>query len=49
MRVVGSTTSYGGGAAAYTYSTMTNIQWLPATAVNVAKALVTIPHGFRHV
>lgn len=49
MRVVGSTTSYGGGAAAFTYSTTTNIRWLPATADNVAKALVTIPHGFRHV
>ena len=49
VRVAGSTTSYGGGAARFTYSTVTNIQWLPATAANVAKTLVTIPHGFRHV
>ena len=49
VRVVGSTTSYGGGAKPFTYSTTTNIQWLPATAVNVAKALVTIPRGFKHV
>jgi hypothetical protein len=27
---------------------VTNIRWLPATAANVAKALVTIPHGFKH-
>jgi hypothetical protein len=47
--VAGSTTSYGGGAARITYSTVTNIQWLPATAANVAKTLVTIPRGFRHV
>ncbi len=48
VREIGSTTSYGGGAKAYTYSTVTNIRWLPATAANVAKALVTIPHGFKH-
>ena len=49
VRAVGSTTSYGGGATAFTYSTVTNIRWLPATAANVAKAIVTIPRGFRHV
>jgi hypothetical protein len=48
VRVVGSTTSYG-GAAAFTYSTTTNIRWQPATAANVAKAIVTVPRGFRHV
>jgi hypothetical protein len=49
VRAIGSTTSYGGGAKAYTYSTVTNIQWRPATAANVAQAVVTIPRGFRHV
>ena len=49
VRMVGSTTSYGGGATTFTYSTTTNIRWLPATADNVAKALVTIPRGFKHV
>jgi len=49
VRVVSSTTSYGGGARRSTYATTTNIRWLPPTAANVAKTIVTIPRGFRHV
>ena len=49
MRVVSSTTSYGGGTGHSTHATTTNIRWLPPTAANVANAVVTIPRGFRHV
>ena len=38
-----------GGPAANTYGTgVTDIQWLPPTRANKAKALVAIPAGFRH-
>jgi hypothetical protein len=49
VRMTGSTTSFGGGAAPFTYSTVTNIQWLPPTAGNIARSIITIPPGFRHV
>ena len=39
-----------GGPAPSTYSTsVTDMQWLPPTAANIAKALVTIPAGFHQV
>ncbi len=39
-----------GGPAPSTYSTsVTDMQWLRPTAANIAKALVTIPPGFRQV
>jgi hypothetical protein len=28
---------------------VTNVQWLPPTAANIAKALVTIPPGYTQV
>jgi len=46
VRMVGSTQTYGDGSS-YTSSFVTNVQWLPATPANVAKALVTIPPGFH--
>jgi hypothetical protein len=49
VRLSGSTASFGGGAPRYTYSTVTNIQWLPPTAANIARSIVTIPPGFKHV
>jgi hypothetical protein len=38
------------GPAPSTYSTsVTEMQWLPPTAANVAQSLVTIPAGFQQV
>lgn len=49
VRVSGSGYTFGGPAPS-TYSTsVTDIQWLRPTAANIAKALVTIPAGFRQV
>lgn len=49
VRLSGSGETFGGPAAS-TYGTgVTDIQWLPPTRANKAKALVTIPAGFRHV
>jgi hypothetical protein len=47
VRIDGSTQTYGGSAGSGTSSAVTNVQWLPATPANVAKALVTIPPGFH--
>jgi hypothetical protein len=47
VRMYGSTQTYGGSAGRYTSSSVTDVQWLPATPVNVARALVTIPPGFH--
>lgn len=49
VRMYGATISYGGGANRYTYATVTDFGWLPPTAANVARAIITIPSGFRHV
>jgi hypothetical protein len=46
VRMFGSTQTWGGGSGSY-WSAVTNVQWLPATPANVAKALVTIPPGFH--
>jgi hypothetical protein len=47
VRMAGSTKTYGGSAGRFTSSGVTNVQWLPATSANAAKALVTIPPGFH--
>lgn len=49
VRLTGATTSFGGGARSFTYATVTSIQWLPPTAANIARSVITIPPGFRHV
>ena len=49
VRISGSNRSFGGPAPSYVFSTVTDIQWLRPTAANIAKTLVTIPPGFRHV
>jgi hypothetical protein len=49
VRLSGSNYTYGGPMPS-SYSTgVTDIRWLRPTAANIAKALVTIPSGFRHV
>ena len=49
VRLSGSNYTYGGPMPS-SYSTgVTDMRWLRPTAANVAKALVTIPPGFRHV
>jgi hypothetical protein len=47
VRMVGSTQTYGGSGGSSASSFVTNVQWLPATPFNIAKALVTIPPGFH--
>ena len=49
VRISGSNQSFGGPARSYVFSSVTDIQWLRPTAANIAKTLVTIPPGFRHV
>jgi hypothetical protein len=46
VRMFGSTQTWGGGSGSY-WSAVTNVQWLPATPANAARALVTIPTGFH--
>jgi hypothetical protein len=49
VRVSGSTETYGGSAGRTVNSLVTNVQWLPPTAANVAQTLVTIPAGYQQV
>jgi hypothetical protein len=49
VRTYGSTETFGGPARTWISSSVTDIQWLPPTAANIAKTLVTIPAGFRQV
>lgn len=49
VRVSGATISFGGGTSPFTYATVTNIEWLPPTAANIAKSIITIPPGYKHV
>jgi hypothetical protein len=48
VRIYGATTTYGGSAARYTSSSVTDVTWLPPTRANIAETLVTIPPGFQH-
>ena len=49
VRLSGSESTYGGPAPS-TYSTsVTDMQWLPPTAANIAQSLVTVPTGFQQV
>jgi hypothetical protein len=47
VRVDGSTKAYGGAGGPTVSTSVTNVQWLPPTAANIAQALVTIPAGFQ--
>jgi hypothetical protein len=49
VRISGSGYTYGGPAPSTYTTSATDIQWLPPTAANIAKTLVTIPAGFRQV
>ena len=49
VRMYGSTQTYGGAAGPTVNAYVTNVRWLPPTQANIAKALVTIPHGYQHV
>jgi hypothetical protein len=49
VRVSGSTETYGGSGGDNVSSSVTDVQWLPPTAANVAQTLVTIPAGYQQV
>jgi hypothetical protein len=49
VRVFGSTETYGGSGGDNVSSGVTDVQWLPPTAANVAQTLVTIPSGYQQV
>jgi hypothetical protein len=49
VRTSGTTFSYGPGTASYSFTSVTDIRWLRPTDANIARTLVTIPPGFRHV
>ena len=47
VRITGSTETYGGSGGHTRYGTVTDVQWLPPTAANIARTLVTVPAGFQ--
>ena len=49
VRAYGSTETYGGANGPTVSASVTNVRWLPPTAANVAKTLVTIPPGYTRV
>jgi hypothetical protein len=49
VRAYGSTETYGGANGPTVSASVTSVRWLPPTAANVAKALVTIPSGYTRV
>jgi hypothetical protein len=49
VRMYGSDETYGGAGGPTISASVTNVQWLPPTAANIAKALVTIPPGYTQV
>jgi hypothetical protein len=49
VRMIGVTETFGGSGGHTRFTSVTNVQWLPPTAANRAKALVTIPPGYHRV
>jgi hypothetical protein len=49
VRIYSSTQTFGGPAASTRFASVTDVRWLPPSAANVAKTLVTIPTGFHQV
>jgi hypothetical protein len=49
VRIVSATSTFGGPRASEKGVLVTDVQWLKPTAANIAKAMVTIPPGFRQV
>jgi hypothetical protein len=47
VRMSGATHMFGGPMASYTSSSVTDVQWLPPTRANIAKASIAIPPGFH--
>jgi hypothetical protein len=49
VRMYGSTQTFGGPGHGTLFASVTDVRWLPPTAANTAKALVTIPAGYHRV
>ena len=49
VRIIGWTETFGGTGGDTLFRSVTDAHWLRPTAANIAKTLVTIPPGFRHV
>ena len=49
VRAYGSDKTYGGANGPTVSASVTNVQWLPPTVANIAKALITIPAGYTQV
>lgn len=49
VRMIGVTQTFGGSGGHTRFASVTNVGWLPPTAANRAKALVTIPPGYHRV
>ena len=49
VRMIGVTETFGGSGGHTRFASVTNVRWLPPTAANRAKALVTIPPGYHRV
>lgn len=49
VRIYSSTQTFGGPAPSTRFTSVTDVRWLPPSAANIAKTLVTIPPGFRQV
>jgi hypothetical protein len=49
VRMIGVTETFGGSGGHTRFASVTNVRWLPPTAANKAKALVTIPPGYHRV
>jgi hypothetical protein len=49
VRMIGVTETFGGSGGHTRFESVTNVQWLPPTPANVARALVSIPPGYHQV
>jgi hypothetical protein len=49
VRTITTTETFGGSAGRTRFEYVTNVRWLPPTAANKARALVTIPPGYHRV
>ena len=49
VRMIGVTETFGGSGGHTRFASVTNVRWLPPTAANKAKALVTVPPGYQRV
>jgi len=49
VRMSGSSYTFGGPAPSSLFTSVTDVQWLRPTAVNISSTLVTIPAGFQRV